>query len=189
MICLIIPLLSHYAKAAFEGISHKFPPLGLDETADIICRQAQVVQSGIISNALSDCEADILLVNNACNSLTCDRFIGTGIVESISASAFNTFTYGSIRNDDLSPSMTWAAHQILSDKRSVEEGITVAELHRRICLGTQWAASDHVPNWNGLDGNISKFYTPCMNRNSPFLSPLPSRPAALLQVTTRRVVG
>ncbi|TRX94458.1 hypothetical protein FHL15_004613 [Xylaria flabelliformis] len=99
---------------------------------------SQIVDSSIISATLSDCEADILLVNNACSSLTCNRFNGKGIVESISASAFDTVTYGSVTPNDLSPSMTWAVLQILRDRRCVEEGITVAELHRRICLAVQW---------------------------------------------------
>jgi hypothetical protein len=110
-----------------------------------------VVNSSIISTTLGDCEADILLVNNACSSLTCDRFNGTGIVESISASAFNTVTFGSIDGSDLSPSMTWAAHKILSDEKCVKQGITVAELHRRICLATQWAGSTKKPKSYGPD--------------------------------------
>ncbi|TGJ83538.1 hypothetical protein E0Z10_g5246 [Xylaria hypoxylon] len=110
--------------------------------------KTQTVDSGIISTTLSDCEADILLINNACNSLTCDRFNGNGVVESISASAFNTSTYGALNGNDLSPSMTWAAHKILSDERCVEEGITVPELHRRICLATQWAGSNKYPQYD-----------------------------------------
>ncbi|KAI0191447.1 hypothetical protein EV127DRAFT_480388 [Xylaria flabelliformis] len=78
---------------------------------------SKIVDSSIISATLSDCEADILLVNNACSSLTCNRFNGKGIVESISASAFDTVTYGSVTPNDLSPSMTWAVLQILRDRR------------------------------------------------------------------------
>ncbi|KAH8157864.1 hypothetical protein CIB48_g10384 [Xylaria polymorpha] len=105
--------------------------------------EAQTVDSSIISSTLSDCEADILLINNACQSLTCDRFYSKGVVESISASAFSTSTYGSIKPEDLSLSMTWAAYTILSDHKSVNKGITVAELHRRICLAVQWCPESH----------------------------------------------
>ncbi|KAI1119997.1 hypothetical protein F5Y10DRAFT_283638 [Nemania abortiva] len=125
---------------------------------------AQTVDSSIISTTLSDCEADILLVNNCCNSVTCDRFTGTGIVESISASAFDTETYGSINayTSELSPSMTWAAYKILSDKTCVEDGITVAELHRRICLATQWAGSNkeaYEDDWGESNIRTRPVYT------------------------------
>ncbi|RYC59514.1 hypothetical protein CHU98_g6685 [Xylaria longipes] len=112
--------------------------------------KSQDVDSSVISAALGDCEADILLVNNACQSLTCDRFGSKGIVESISASAFSTLTYGSIKADDHSPSMTWAAYKILNDRKSVEEGITVAELHRKICLAVQWGSNYH-PDFDEFD--------------------------------------
>ncbi|KAI1742156.1 hypothetical protein F4680DRAFT_464087 [Xylaria scruposa] len=114
-------------------------------------KESQTVDSSIISATLSDCEADILLVNNACSSLTCNRFNGKGIVESISASAFDTKTYGSSKPDDLSPSMTWAVLKILRDRRCVEEGITVAELHRKICLAVQWGIDQH-PEFDGDQG-------------------------------------
>ncbi|KAI1111309.1 hypothetical protein F5Y14DRAFT_443390 [Nemania sp. NC0429] len=114
-------------------------------------KKARILDSTIISAMLGDCESDILLVNNACNSLTCSRFNGKGIVESISASAFQTSTYGAIDPSDPSPSMSWAAHKILSDKRCVDEGITVAELHRRICVATQWGVTSNNPNFNGPD--------------------------------------
>ncbi|KAI0540593.1 hypothetical protein GGR58DRAFT_498945 [Xylaria digitata] len=112
--------------------------------------KTQTVDSSIISTTLSDCEGDILLINNACSSLTCDRFNTKGIVESISASAFNTSTYGAISGNDLSPSMTWAVHKILMDEKCVEQGITIPELHRRICLATQWAGSSNYVDFNEL---------------------------------------
>ncbi|KAI0443373.1 hypothetical protein F4803DRAFT_574429 [Xylaria telfairii] len=105
--------------------------------------ECQTVDSSIISTTLSDCEADILLINNACQTLTCDRFYSKGVVESISASAFSTSTYGSMKPEDLSLSMTWAAYTILCDYKSVNKGITVAELHRQICLGVQWCPESH----------------------------------------------
>ncbi|KAI0476687.1 hypothetical protein F4859DRAFT_521264 [Xylaria cf. heliscus] len=112
--------------------------------------KSRSVDSGIVPATLNDCEADILLVNNSCESLTCDRFNSKGIVESISASAFNTTTYGSIQPDDLSPSMTWAAYRILRDRQCVEDGITVTELHRRICLSVQFGF-DQRSNFNDSD--------------------------------------
>ncbi|KAI1327398.1 hypothetical protein F5Y16DRAFT_371876 [Xylariaceae sp. FL0255] len=115
-------------------------------------KQASSVDSGVISSIMGDCDADILLINNSCSSLTCDRFNGKGVVETISASAFNTTTGGSLYiADDLSPSMTWAADSILRDRKTIEKGITIPELHRKICLGTQWAASGHVANYRDLD--------------------------------------
>ncbi|KAF2964577.1 hypothetical protein GQX73_g8992 [Xylaria multiplex] len=121
------------------------------ETLFIICgEESQMVDSSIISTTLSDCEGDILLIINACSSLTCDRFHTKGIVESISASAFNTSTFGSISGNDLSPSMGWAAHKILMGEKCVEEGITIPELHRRICLATQWAGSSNYVDFDEL---------------------------------------
>ncbi|KAI1301029.1 hypothetical protein F5Y03DRAFT_385678 [Xylaria venustula] len=122
-----------------EHPDRRGPPRWCSHTSE----KSQSVDSGIVSTTLSDSEADILLINNSCQSLTCDRFNGTGIVESISASAFNTVTYGSIDGNDLSPSMTWAVRRILCDEKCVEEGITVAELHRRICLATQYGSSQY----------------------------------------------
>lgn len=122
-----------------------------------VCRKSQTLDSTIISTILSDCEADILLVNNSCNSLTCSRFNGTGVVEAISASAFQTLTYGAIDASDPSPSLSWAAHKILSDKNCVDEGITVAELHRRICVATQWGVTYNDPNLNGPDASEGQF--------------------------------
>ncbi|KAJ2985215.1 hypothetical protein NUW58_g118 [Xylaria curta] len=112
---------------------------------------SQSVDSGILSTNLGDCEADILLFNNACESLACDRFNGGGVIESISASAFKTSTYAAIDASDLSPSMTWAVYRILSDEKCVEHGITAAELHRRICLATQWAGSSRYPDYGESD--------------------------------------
>ncbi|KAJ3578855.1 hypothetical protein NPX13_g1712 [Xylaria arbuscula] len=106
------------------------------------------VDSSVVSTTLADCEADILLVNNSCSSLTCGRFRSKGIVESISASAFDTITYGSPTPNDLSPSMSWAALRILRNRGSVEEGITVVEFHRQICLAVQWG-SDYYPECDG----------------------------------------
>ncbi|KAI0096384.1 hypothetical protein GGR51DRAFT_568419 [Nemania sp. FL0031] len=142
-------------------------------------KEQKSVQSGIVSTTLSDCEADILLINDSCNSLTCDRFNGTGVVEAISSSAFSTSTYGSITGDDLSPSMTWAAHKILSSEKCVEEGITVAELHRRICLATQWAGSDKRPHWNGLDPDdgIPTIWDQVYIRTQPVYTRLSADPA------------
>ncbi|KAI0969523.1 hypothetical protein F4678DRAFT_463309 [Xylaria arbuscula] len=135
-----------YDGHGLEHIDRRGSPRWCSHSSD----ESQTVDSSIISTTLSDCEADILLINNACHSLTCDRFNGKGIVESISASAFNTTTYGQIDASDLSPSMTWAVRRILCDEKCVEEGITVAELHRRICLATQYGSSQY-PKSDGSD--------------------------------------
>ncbi|KAI1427900.1 hypothetical protein F5Y12DRAFT_711825 [Xylaria sp. FL1777] len=147
--------------------------------------KSQTIDSSILSTTLGDCEADILLVNNACNSLTCDRFNGSGIVESISASAFNTSTYGDINATDLSPSMTWAVHRILSDEKCVEDGITVAELHRRICLATQYG-SDKYPKPDELNSDEVCWHTSHM-RTQPVYTRL-SADAAGPGGTTRSIV-
>ncbi|RWA05421.1 hypothetical protein EKO27_g9687 [Xylaria grammica] len=117
------------------------------------------VDSSIISTILGDCEADILLFNNSCNSLSCDRFNSKGVVECISASAFSTATYGCLSGLDLSPSMTWAIYKILFDQKCVENGITVPELHRRICLATQWAGSKKYLPDDGIKNGILKWRT------------------------------
>ncbi|GAW24446.1 hypothetical protein ANO14919_140300 [Xylariales sp. No.14919] len=117
------------------------------------------VDSSIISTTLGDCEADILLFNNSCNSLSCDRFNSKGVVECISASAFSTATYGCLSGLDLSPSMTWAIYKILFDQKCVEKGITVPELHRRICLATQWAGSKKYLPDDGIENGILKWRT------------------------------
>ncbi|KAI0160506.1 hypothetical protein GGR57DRAFT_519374 [Xylariaceae sp. FL1272] len=136
---------------------------------------APAVDSSLVATALADCEADILLVANACCSLTCDRFSSKGVVECISASAFNTITSGSVLPRDLTPSMTWAALKILRDKKCIEDGIAVPELHRRICLATQWAASDHVPDANGFPGDINWRYSE--TRPQPVYTRLSADPA------------
>ncbi|KAI0552902.1 hypothetical protein F4679DRAFT_532823 [Xylaria curta] len=147
-------------------------------------KESQTVDSNIISATLSDCEADILLVNNACSSLTCSRFNGKGIVESISASAFNTKTYGSLKPDDLSPSMTWAVLKILRDRRCVEEGITVAELHRRICLAVQWGIDQHPE----IDGDEVYWESPNI-RTQPVYTCLSAQPAGAHGKTRSIVLG
>ncbi|KAJ8120210.1 hypothetical protein ONZ43_g3023 [Nemania bipapillata] len=134
--------------------------------------KAREVNSSIVSTTLGDCEADIFLVNNCCSGLTCDRFSGKGIVESISSSAFNTIEVGSIDPVDPSPCMAWAAHRILSDQKYVDGGITIAELHRQICLATQWTGTtasrvtredgeemDDTPQWKYHNVRTQPVYT------------------------------
>ncbi|KAI0517625.1 hypothetical protein F5B22DRAFT_111793 [Xylaria bambusicola] len=129
-------------------------------------KMSSTVDSSIISIALADSEADILLINNACSSLTCGRFRGEGIVECISASAFNTSTYGSHKPDDLSLSMSWAALRILRDRKSVEEGISVTELHRQICLAVQWTGGEH-PDYDEVNPESQVFWKPRDIRSQP----------------------
>ncbi|KAI1755371.1 hypothetical protein F4782DRAFT_551623 [Xylaria castorea] len=149
---------------------------------------SQTVDSSIISATLSDCEADILLVNNACSSLTCNRFNSKGVVESISASAFDTKTYDSIRPDDLSPSMTWAVLKILRDRRCVEEGITVAELHRRICLAVQWGNEEYPEIDETVAGDAVDWKTPNI-RTQPVYTRLSSQQAGAHGRTRSIVLG
>ncbi|KAI1264946.1 hypothetical protein F5Y18DRAFT_436375 [Xylariaceae sp. FL1019] len=141
-------------------------------TGDI---NSPAVDSSVLATALADCESDILLIVNACCSLTCDRFNTKGVVECISASAFNTTTTGTLFPTDQTPSMTWAALRILKDKKCPEEGITVPELHRRICQGTQWAASNYYPDPNGIGGGLEWKY--CDIRPQPVYTRLSADPA------------
>ncbi|KAK5627458.1 hypothetical protein RRF57_003173 [Xylaria bambusicola] len=130
---------------------------------------SSTVDSNIISIAFADSEADILLINNSCSSLTCGRFRGKGIVECISASAFNTSTYGSSKPDDLSLSMSWATLRILRDRKSVEEGISITELHRQICLAVQWPGGAHHPDYDDVNAE-------CQGENFLFPHSFPSTP-------------
>ncbi|KAI1177734.1 hypothetical protein F4777DRAFT_576812 [Nemania sp. FL0916] len=141
-------LLIWYDGHGLEHRDRRGPPRWVANTSE----DSPTVDTSIISATLSDCEADIFIMNNSCQSLNCERFNTKGVVEHISASAFSTFTYGSFDGTDQSPSLSWAAYRILSDKKCVDDGITVPEFHRRICLATQWGGSDKFPDTNWEDG-------------------------------------
>lgn len=101
------------------------------------------LDSSIVTTVLGACEADVLLVHNSCQSLTTERTSGPGLFDCLSASAFDTYTYGGL--NDHSPSMTWAVVQILGNEAVADGGISVAELHRLVGVATQWAGSPNRP--------------------------------------------
>jgi len=111
-------------------------------------RQDHRLDSSAVINVLGNLEGDVLLVFNACCSMTGYRTDGPGIVECITPSTYSSITDGYVLADQM--------EAILNNYAVAEKGISVVELHAQLVGLCQPAPfktyTDEMPSCEGIAG-------------------------------------